>query len=235
MIIYPAIDMKDRRCVRLTQGSYDDITIYEADPVKVAKRWEEKGAKIIHLVDLDGARNGNRINQPVVEEIINSISIPVQLGGGIRDTGGIDTFLKLGVANVIIGTAALKNKEWTKEALREYGDKIIISIDAYKGMIATDGWESISSIKALDLINELEGFGLKRIVYTDIEKDGMLNGPNFNMYEELIKYSPVEIIASGGITTLDDIRRLRSLGLYGAIIGKALYNGNLTLEEVLNC
>lgn len=235
MIIYPAIDMKDKQCVRLTQGSYDDMIIYESDPVKVAKNWEEKGAKILHLVDLDGARNGIRTNQPVVEEILKNISIPVQLGGGIRDSEGVETFLKLGVSSVIIGTAALKDKEWTKKMLEKYKDKIIISIDAYKGMIATDGWESISNIKALDLINELEDFGLKRIVYTDIEKDGMLSGPNFSMYKELKSNSKVEIIASGGITTMDDIKKLKILEVYGAIIGKAIYNGNLRLEEVLNC
>ena len=234
MIIYPAIDMKDKKCVRLTQGSYSDITVYESDPVKVARKWEEKGARILHLVDLDGARDGNRINQPVVEDILKSVSIPIQLGGGIRDTISLETFLKLGVSNVIIGTAALKNKDWTKEILKAYKERIVVSIDAYKGMIATDGWENISSIKALDLVNELEEYGLKRIVYTDIEKDGMLSGPNFDMYEELIKNSSVEIIASGGITTLDDIKKLKELDMYGAIIGKALYNGNLTLEEVLN-
>ncbi|MGM0395847.1 MAG: 1-(5-phosphoribosyl)-5-[(5-phosphoribosylamino)methylideneamino]imidazole-4-carboxamide isomerase [Bacillota bacterium] len=235
MIIYPAIDMKDQSCVRLTQGSYDRMTVYEADPVKVAKGWEAKGASILHLVDLDGARNGERVNEPVVKRILKNVHIPVQLGGGIRDTQGVETFLDLGVAQVIIGTAALKNKPWIKEMLKMYGEKIVVSIDAIKGMIATDGWEDVSSTKALVFIKELESFGLKRIVYTDIEKDGMLSGPNFKMYEELLKAVSLEVIASGGITTLEDIKKLKEMGLYGAIIGKALYNGNLKLEEVLNC
>jgi phosphoribosylformimino-5-aminoimidazole carboxamide ribotide isomerase len=235
MIIYPAIDMKDQLCVRLTQGSYDRMTIYESDPVKVAKSWESKGAGILHLVDLDGARNGVRINEPVVRRILESVNIPVQLGGGIRDTEGVKSSLDLGVAQVIIGTAALKNKPWIKKMIEDYQDRIVVSIDAIKGLIATDGWEAVSGIKAIDYIKELESFGLRRIVYTDIEKDGMLSGPNFQMYTDLQKTVSLEIIASGGITTIDDIKKLKEMGLYGAIIGKALYNGDLDLEEVLNC
>ena len=235
MIIYPAIDMKDKSCVRLTQGSYDNVTVYEKDPVKVAKDWQAKGASILHLVDLDGARDGERVNEPVVREILQSIDIPVQLGGGIRDTEGVRTFLDLGVAQVIVGTAALKNKPWIREMLKVYGDRIVVSIDAIKGWIATDGWEDVSEVKALDYIKELQSYGLKRIVYTDIEKDGMLGGPNFGMYLELMEAASIEIIASGGITTMEDVKKLKEMGLYGAIIGKALYNGNLNLEEVLNC
>ncbi|MCR3955460.1 MAG: 1-(5-phosphoribosyl)-5-[(5-phosphoribosylamino)methylideneamino]imidazole-4-carboxamide isomerase [Gudongella sp.] len=235
MIIYPAIDMKDMACVRLTQGSYDRITKYGEDPVRVAREWEEKGAQVLHLVDLDGARDGRRINQPVVERILKNVSIPVQLGGGIRDTEGVRTFLDLGVSRVIVGTAALRNKPWIREMLKIYGDRIVVSIDAIKGMIATDGWENVSDTRALDYIGELESYGLKRIVYTDIERDGMLRGPNFNMYQELQSSVSLEIIASGGITTMEDVKRLKEMGLYGAIIGKALYNGNLDLEEVLKC
>lgn len=235
MIIYPAIDMKDQLCVRLTQGAYDRMTIYESDPVKVAKSWESKGAGILHLVDLDGARNGVRINEPVVRRILEGVDIPVQLGGGIRDTEGVRSLLEMGVGQVIIGTAALKNKPWIKKMIEDYQDKIVVSIDAIKGLIATDGWETVSGIKAIDYIKELESFGLRRIVYTDIEKDGMLSGPNFQMYAELQRNVSLEIIASGGITTIDDIKKLKEMGLYGAIIGKALYNGNLDLEEVLNC
>ncbi len=235
MIIYPAIDMKDQSCVRLTQGSYERMTVYEADPIKVAKDWEAKGASILHLVDLDGARNGERVNEPVVKRILKNVHIPVQLGGGIRDTQGVETFLDLGVAQVIIGTAALKNKPWITEMLKVHGGRIVVSIDAKKGLIATDGWETVSSTRALDYIKELESYGLTRIVYTDIEKDGMLSGPNFQMYEELQQALSIEVIASGGITTMGDIKRLKGMGIYGAIIGKALYNGNLDLEEVLNC
>mgnify|MGYP000863673407 CR=1 FL=1 len=235
MIIYPAIDMKDQACVRLIQGDYDRMTVYESDPIKVAKRWEAEGASILHLVDLDGARDGLRVNEAIVKKIIENIFIPVQLGGGIRDSRTIEKFLGYGVGQVIIGTGAIKNREWMKEVINTYGDRVVLSIDAMKGYLATDGWKKVSDVKALDLILELEQFGLKRIVYTDIEKDGMLRGPNFEIYEDLARQSPIEIIASGGITTLEDVRRLKDMGIYGAIIGKALYNGDLDLKEVLKC
>lgn len=235
MVIYPAIDIKDQSCVRLEQGSYEKMTIYEKDPVKVAKRWQSMGAKAIHLVDLDGARKGKRINEPVVKDILKNINIPVQLGGGIRDIEGLEKILNIGVSQAIIGTVAIKEPDWTKEIIKKYGSRIIVSIDAIKGYIATEGWESISNIKAIDYIQELKSYGLRRIVYTDIEKDGMLMGPNFKMYEDIVKKVSIEVIASGGVTTLNDIRKLKSIGLYGAIIGKALYDGKLDLKEVLKC
>lgn len=235
MLIYPAIDLKDQSCVRLEQGDYDKMTVYEKDPVKVAKRWENIGAEILHLVDLDGARNGIRINQEVVKEIVENINIPVQLGGGIRDQEGVDLLLNLGVSQVIIGTAALKNPDWIKKMIENYGKRIIVSIDAINGFMATDGWEEVSKVKAIDYIKELKSYGLNRIVYTDIAKDGMLSGPNFEMYEELAKKTSIEVIASGGVTTLEDVKRLKSMNMYGAIIGKALYDGKLDLGEVLKC
>lgn len=235
MIIYPAIDIKDQSCVRLTQGSYEKMTVYEKDPVKVAKRWEHIGAQILHIVDLDGAKDGNRVNQPVVEEIIKNINIPIQLGGGIRDTEGIKMLLDLGVSQVIIGTVALKEPLWIKEMIEKYEDRIIVSIDALNGLIATNGWQEISNVKAIDFIKKLKSYGLSRIVYTDIEKDGMLVGPNFQIYEELADKVDIEVIASGGVTSLEDIKRLRSMKLYGAIIGKALYDGKIDLQEVLKC
>lgn len=235
MIIYPAIDMKDGSCVRLTQGAYDRMTVYEKDLVKVAKRWEDMGAEILHLVDLDGAKNGNRVNQPAVKEILDNINIPIQLGGGIRDTEGVKTLLDMGVDQVIIGTVAVENPEWVKEMIQIYGDKIIVSIDALNGLLATNGWQSVSDVKAIDFIKRLKSYGLSRIVYTDIEKDGMLIGPNFQIYEELAARVDIEVIASGGVTSLEDIKRLKEMGLYGAIIGKALYDGKLDLGEVLKC
>lgn len=233
MLIYPAIDIKDKSCVRLVQGSFDNITLYEKDPVKVALKWESMGAKILHLVDLDGARAGISINESVVKDIVKSVKIPVQIGGGIRDTKAVETYLSAGVAQVIIGTAAIKNPIWLKEMIERYDDKIIVSIDARNGFIATDGWEDLSKKKALDYIKELKSFGLKRIVYTDIDKDGMLSGPNFKIYEDLKNTLDIEIIASGGVTTMKDIEILRNMRLYGAIVGKALYDGKLNLEEVL--
>lgn len=233
MIIYPAIDIKDRSCVRLTQGSYDDVTVYESDPVKVALKWESMGAEILHLVDLDGAREGIRINEDVIKEIIEKVRIPVQIGGGIRDTKGLETYLNIGASQVIIGTAAIKNPQWLRQMIDTYGDKIIVSIDAKDGWIATDGWESISQKKASEYIKDLKSYGLKRIVYTDIAKDGMLQGPNFKIYEDLKSIVDIEVIASGGVTTMEDLDRLREIDLYGAIIGKALYDGKLDLKEVL--
>lgn len=233
MIIYPAIDLKEGSCVRLVQGDYGRMTIYESDPVKVAKGWESKGARWLHLVDLDGARGGIRVNETVVRRILGSVEIPVQLGGGIRDSETVERYLGDGVSRVIIGTAAIKKRDWLREMIRAHGDKIVVSIDAVKGSIATDGWERVSAVKAPDLITELEQYGLGRIVYTDIERDGMLGGPNFEIYEELARQSSIEIIASGGITSPGDVKRLREMDLYGAIIGKALYNGDLDLEEAL--
>ena len=235
MLIYPAIDLKDKSCVRLEQGVYEKMTVYEKDPVKVAKRWEAMGAEVLHLVDLDGARDGKRINESVVKEIVESINIPVELGGGIRDEEGIKTILDLGVSQVIVGTAAVKNPDWIRSMIKKYGKKIIVSIDASKGFLATDGWEEISQVKAVDYIKELESYGLNRIVYTDIAKDGMLSGPNFDIYKDLIGNTSIEIIASGGVTTLEDVKRLKEMGLYGAIVGKALYDGKLDLGEVLKC
>lgn len=235
MIIYPAIDIKDKSCVRLTQGSYDKVTIYEKDPVKVAKRWEGMGAKILHIVDLDGAKDGKRSNEPVVREILENIKIPIQLGGGIRDEDGIKSLFNLGVSGVILGTVAVKNPTWAKEMIEKYGEKIIVSIDAINGLIATNGWQEVSNIKAIDFIKELKAYGLNRIVYTDIEKDGMLIGPNFQMYEEVVKSLSIEVIASGGVTSLEDIKKLKNMGMYGAIVGKALYDGKLDLGEVLKC
>lgn len=235
MIIYPAIDIKDKSCVRLTQGDYGKVTIYEKDPVKVAKRWESMGAEILHIVDLDGAKDGERVNQSVVKEILENINIPIQLGGGIRDTRDVKELLELGVSKVIIGTSALKNPAWIKETIEKYGDRIMVSIDARNGLIATDGWQNISDIKAIDFIKKLKLYGLSRIVYTDIEKDGMLVGPNFKMYDELSKNVSIEVIASGGVTSIEDIEKLKSMNLYGAIVGKALYDGKLDLEEALKC
>ncbi|OPL09620.1 MAG: 1-(5-phosphoribosyl)-5-((5-phosphoribosylamino)methylideneamino)imidazole-4-carboxamide isomerase [delta proteobacterium ML8_F1] len=235
MKIYPAIDMKNRLCVRLTQGDYDKMTVYGQDPVKVALQWEKMGAEALHLVDLDGARNGRRVNEPVVREIQSQVKIPLQLGGGIRDTQGVKDFIDLGISRVIIGTAALKNPQWIREIIQDYGQRIVVSIDATEGWIATDGWESVSGVRALDYIKTLESYGLKRLVYTDIARDGMLMGPNFKMYDELLKGTSLEVIASGGITTLEDVRTLSAMGLYGAIIGKALYDGKLSLREVLEC
>ncbi len=232
MIIFPAIDIKDGKCVRLKQGDFKETTIYNEDPIEVSKEWEGKGAKYIHLVDLDGALSGMPKNIKIIEEIIKNIHIPIQIGGGIRNEGCVQILLEKGVSRIILGSAALKNKELLKELVKNYTDKIAVSVDAKNGFVAVDGWTKISNIKSIDFVKELEEIGVKTIVYTDIAKDGMMQGPNFEIYEILKNNIRVDIIASGGIRTLEDILKIKEMGLYGCIVGKALYNKNISMEEI---
>lgn len=233
MIIFPAIDILDGQCVRLIQGDYNQEKIYSDAPAEMAKQWEAKGASYIHIVDLNGAKTGESINKDVINHIAQSLSIPVQVGGGIRSLEAIQGYLENGVSRVIIGTAAITDREFLKEAIRQYGDRIVVSLDARNGFIATDGWTDTSDTKALDLVQELEAAGLQTIVYTDIAKDGMLEGPNVKEQREIHQATTMQVIASGGITTVSDIQALAKEDLYGAIIGKALYDGKLSFENVL--
>ncbi len=233
MIIFPAIDIRGGKCVRLTQGDYAQEKIYSEQPVEVAKEWERKGAAFIHLVDLDGAKSGNSVNDELIKEIANTVAIPVQVGGGIRSIQMIDNYLQAGVGRVMIGTAAIRNPELLREAVERFGDKIAVSIDARNGFVATDGWTEESSVKALDLVKELETIGVKTIVYTDILKDGMLQGPNFGELQTVNEATTMDVIASGGVTTEKDVQQLQEMNMYGAIIGKALYDGNLDLKTLL--
>src|SRR5699024_3424995 len=197
------------------------------------KEWEEKGASYIHIVDLNGAKTGDSINKDVINHIAQSTTIPVQVGGGIRSLETIQGYLENGVSRVIIGTAAITDREFLKEAIQQYGERIVVSLDARDGFIATDGWTDTSDTKALDLVQELESLGLQTIVYTDIAKDGMLEGPNIIEQREIHQATTMQVVASGGITTTADIQALAEEKLYGAIIGKALYDGKLSLESVL--
>ncbi|HLQ94842.1 MAG TPA: 1-(5-phosphoribosyl)-5-[(5-phosphoribosylamino)methylideneamino]imidazole-4-carboxamide isomerase [Pseudogracilibacillus sp.] len=233
MIIFPAIDILDGQCVRLIQGDYNQEKVYSDAPAEMAKEWEEKGASYIHIVDLNGAKTGDSINKNVINHIAQSTTIPVQVGGGIRSLETIQGYLENGVSRVIIGTAAITDREFLKEAIQQYGDRIVVSLDARDGFIATDGWTDTSDTKALDLVQELESLGLQTIVYTDIAKDGMLEGPNIIEQREIHQATTMQVIASGGITTTADIQALAEEKLYGAIIGKALYDGKLSLESVL--
>lgn len=233
MIIFPAIDIRGGKCVRLTQGDYAQEKIYSEQPVEVAKEWERKGAAFIHLVDLDGAKSGNSVNDELIKEIANTVAIPVQVGGGIRSIQMIDNYLQAGVGRVMIGTAAIRNPELLREAVERFGDKIAVSIDARNGFVATDGWTEESSVKALDLVKELETIGVKTIVYTDILKDGMLQGPNFGELQTVNEATTMDVIASGGVTTEKDVQQLQEMNMYGVIIGKALYDGNLDLKTLL--
>ena len=233
MILFPAIDIRGGKCVRLIQGDYSQEIIYNDSPTAMAKEWEEQGAAYIHVVDLDGAKTGDSLNKEAIQAIAGSVSIPVQVGGGIRSMEIIEAHIAAGVSRVIIGTAAIQDQQFLRDAVAKYGDKIAVSIDARNGFVATDGWTKTSDVKAVDLLKELETIGVKTVVYTDILKDGMLQGPNFVELEMMDKASSIDIIASGGVSTEEDIVQLRELNLYGAIIGKALYEGKLSLVKLL--
>lgn len=233
MILFPAIDIRGGKCVRLIQGDYDRETVYHDSPAEMAKEWERQGAAYIHVVDLDGAKTGNTLNSEAIGQLVKAVKIPVQVGGGVRTMETIDSHIENGVSRVIIGTAAIQNPKFVEEAVVKYGDKIAVSIDARNGLVATDGWTETSDVKAVDLLNQLAAVGVKTVVYTDIAKDGMLQGPNFDELQVMDTASDIDIIASGGVSTAEDITRLRDMNLYGAIIGKALYEGNLSLETVL--
>lgn len=236
MIILPAIDIKDNKCVRLSQGDFNKIKIYSSNPLEMALKWQKEGAEYLHLVDLDGAKNEAFINRKSIEKIAQSIDIPIQIGGGIRSEEKVKSLLALGVSRVILGTAAVENTALLKTLLSKYGnDKIVVSIDAKDGKVATRGWKVISEINSLDLCKKLQDIGVKTIVYTDISKDGMLLGPNFDIYEELMKKTNLNIIASGGVSFMEDVIKLNKMNLYGAIIGKAFYDGLLNFREVIEC
>ncbi|MCT4621267.1 MAG: 1-(5-phosphoribosyl)-5-[(5-phosphoribosylamino)methylideneamino]imidazole-4-carboxamide isomerase [Marinisporobacter sp.] len=232
MIIFPAIDLRGGNCVRLKQGRFEDENIYSNHPVEIAKKWESQGAKYIHVVDLDGALEGVSKNSEVIKEIIKETNIPVQLGGGIRKIEDIEKVLSYGVSRVILGTSAVKIDGFVEQALKIFGEKIAVSIDAKDGYVAVDGWTKTSNIKAIDFAKKLEGLGLKTLIYTDIAKDGMLEGPNFKELKELKENIKIDLIASGGISKKEDVEKLKDSQVYGAIIGKALYTGDITLEEL---
>lgn len=233
MILFPAIDIKDNKCVRLTQGKFDNMNVYSDDPVEMAKKWESMGASYLHVVDLDGAKNEGFQNRKSIEKIANSIKIPMQTGGGIRSEERIKTLIDVGVKRVIVGTMAIENQDLLKELTKTYKEQIAVSIDAYKGKVAIRGWQSVGETDSVDICKFLEEIGIKTIVYTDISKDGMLSGPNFDVYDELSQKTSLDIIASGGVTTISDIKKLNEMNMYGAIIGKALYDNKLNFREAL--
>lgn len=233
MIIFPAIDIRNGKCVRLIQGDYNKEKVYNDSPINTANMWEEKGAQYIHVVDLDGAKTGNSINKDIIKKIAQETKVPVQVGGGIRSMEVIETYLNHGVSRVIIGTAAIQDPAFLKEAVAKYGEKIAVSIDARNGYVATDGWTDTSTVKALDLIKTMENIGVQTIVYTDILKDGMLTGPNLEEQKAVNEATSMNVIASGGVSSIEDINNLKELNLYGAIIGKALYDGALSFESIM--
>lgn len=230
MTIYPAIDIIDGKCVRLVQGDYSQKTTFSDSPLDVAKKWRSLGGEFIHLVDLDGAKSGDTPNFELVTRIAKALDIPVEIGGGIRNMETVDKYLQNGVFRVIIGTAAVKNPEFVREAVEKYDDRIVVGIDAKDGMAAISGWEDVSEAPALELAKRMRDYGVKSIIYTDIATDGMLGGPNIEAMREMKNNVDIEIIASGGVSSIDDVRRLKETGVEGAIIGKALYTGDIDLK-----
>lgn len=234
MRLYPAIDIKNGKCVRLLQGQFDKETIYSERPMEVAKKWQQAGASFIHVVDLDGALDGIWTNKEAIGSIVNAVNIPVQTGGGIRKIEDIEERLNVGLNRVIIGTLAIKQPEIVKEAVERFGaDKIVVGIDAKDGMVAVHGWEEVSKVSALDLCLQMKEYGVNTIVYTDIAKDGMMSGPNLEQTKELVEKTGMDIIASGGVSNIDDLKNVESINAEGAIIGKALYTEAIDLVEAV--
>ncbi|MCX7923682.1 MAG: 1-(5-phosphoribosyl)-5-[(5-phosphoribosylamino)methylideneamino]imidazole-4-carboxamide isomerase [Clostridia bacterium] len=233
MIIYPAIDIKDGKCVRLSQGRFSDVTVYSDSPVEMALKWEQLGAHYLHAIDLDGARTGEPQNAEAISEVAASLGIPVQVGGGIRTIETIEMLLSKGVQRVILGTSAVKNPDLVKKALKTFENNIVIGIDAKDGMVAIEGWEQTSDFTAVDFAKRMQDLGAKTIIYTDISRDGMLMGPNLKAMEEMVKSVNMEVIASGGVGKLEDIKNLKEIGMPGVIVGKALYTGDVDLKQAL--
>lgn len=238
MLLFPAIDLKEGKAVRLLQGRMEDSTVYADDPVEVAKDFERQGASYLHVVDLNGAFTGVPVNDEVIRKIVGSVSLKVQVGGGIRTMERITELLDLGVERVILGTIAVKDPELVAEAARRYGERIVVGIDALGGRVAVQGWAEATEMQAVDLALSMKNVGIKHVVFTDIARDGMLSGPNIESTVQLAQETGIAVIASGGISTLADLHHLQAehlkgVSIEGAITGKALYSGAFTLREAL--
>ena len=237
MIVIPAIDLKEGNCVRLEQGEMNRDTVFSDNPAQQALKWQEAGAELLHLVDLDGAFAGIPKNKAAIEAIIKAIRIPAQLGGGIRDIATIEAYLSLGLSRVIIGTAAQRNQELVIEACQKFPGRIVVGIDAKNGMVAVQGWAELTDISAVDLARKFEDCGVAAIIYTDISRDGMMGGPNLEATKALAEAISIPVIASGGVSSLKDIENLMAIeasGVTGAITGKAIYTGAINLREAID-
>lgn len=233
MLILPAIDLRGGKCVRLRQGDYNQETVFGDDPVAMARRWVGEGARALHLVDLDGAREGRPVNAAAIRRIVEAVDVPCQVGGGLRREADIRTTLKAGVARVVLGTRALDDPAWVRQMAQEYPRRIVIALDARDGKVASEGWMNTSEQTVLDVAREFANWPLYAIAYTDIARDGMLEGPNVEGMAELAAAVPVPVIASGGVATLENVRELMAKNLFGCIIGRALYEGQIDLSAVL--
>lgn len=235
MIIFPAIDIIGGHCVRLTQGDFNQKTVYSSEPYAMALNWQAQGAQFLHLVDLDGALAGRRQNTAAIEEILKHVEIPVQLGGGIRDLATIEYWLSRGVNRVILGSVAVKDPELVRQAAKLYGERIVVGIDAKDGLVAVHGWGQTSELTAVDLGKKMAASGIVRSIFTDIARDGKLGGVNLEATAELARQTGLKVIASGGVGSMDDINRLSAYSkeIEGVIVGKALYDQKLSLVEAL--
>lgn len=237
MILIPAIDLKGGHVVRLFQGKFSDVTEYGDDPLAFAKKWVDLGAQWLHLVDLDGAKDGVMVNRKIIAQIARGVNVPVEVGGGIRNEATVRYLLEEAkVARVILGTKAIEDREFLRQMLALYGEKICVSIDCANGLVTQRGWVSTTAIRGVDLAHEFELMGLQWVVYTDIARDGTLMGPNFKEIENLVNHVGMNVIASGGIGSLDDVKKLKNIkGVKAAITGKAIYEGKLDFKEALSC
>ncbi|HBC97940.1 MAG TPA: 1-(5-phosphoribosyl)-5-[(5-phosphoribosylamino)methylideneamino]imidazole-4-carboxamide isomerase [Clostridium sp.] len=231
MLILPAIDLKNGKCVRLYQGKFEKLDVVGDDPVKIALDFKKAGAEYIHMVDLDGALDGKIKNKEAISEVIKTSQIPVELGGGIRNLSTVESLVQLGVSRVILGTAALKDPGFVKDAVKKYDGKIAVGIDAKDEKVAVNGWTNISNVEYTDFARQMEYIGVKTIIFTDISKDGTLGGPSLKQLSKIQNSVSCRIIASGGIKNIEDLQNIDKMGVYGAIVGKALYAGNIDLKS----
>ncbi|QEG36735.1 1-(5-phosphoribosyl)-5-[(5-phosphoribosylamino)methylideneamino]imidazole-4-carboxamide isomerase [Bythopirellula goksoeyrii] len=233
MQIWPAIDLLGGKCVRLQQGDYGRETVFSDDPVAMALKFQSAGAKYLHLVDLDGARDGQPTNHEIVREIVAAVDMQCELGGGIRSEKTIDNLFATGLHRLVLGTAALDDPDWLREMAKAHPEQLVLGIDARDGYVATHGWLEVSDVRATDLATQFHDVSLAAIIYTDIATDGMLQGPNVPEMEKMQKQVSVPVVASGGVTTIEDVRALADVGLAGAIVGRALYQGTIDLSEAI--
>lgn len=235
MKLFPAIDLYNQQVVRLQKGSFKDITYFAEDPVTVAKKYESEGAIWLHVIDLDGAETGNNKNISTIQQIVKNTNLKIQVGGGIRSKDRIKEYLEIGVTRVILGSYAIRNIDKLEALNKEFPNQIVVSVDSLKGKVTYNGWQTKSQFSTLEFCQKVELSGIKTIVYTDIDKDGMMQGPNLEDYKMLSENTNLSVIASGGVSSMDDIVSLNKMNLYGAIIGKALYLNKLSVKEVLQC
>jgi phosphoribosylformimino-5-aminoimidazole carboxamide ribotide isomerase len=233
MIIFPAIDIKDGKTVRLTQGDYSRVSVYALDPAETARNFKEKGAKHLHVVDLDGAKDGALSNFNTIKAIISATDLFVEVGGGIRDEEKIRRYLSIGVSRVILGTAAVQDSAFLCGMVEKYGEKIAVGVDAKNGFVAVNGWQTVTELRGVDFCGAMRDAGVKTVIYTDIEKDGAMQGTNREIYRELKTVTGLKIVASGGISSLADVKALAETGTHAAIVGKAFYTNALRFEDVL--